>query len=103
MGRIPGDFPELVESHRSIVDALEKWMGREAGLLLRNHVETVLEFLRKSESDSEFQRVLRKVDERITLFSASESQVPDCPSGAVTSGGIPSSSTLPLLQVLHEE
>src|SRR5262249_50765627 len=54
-----GDFPELVESHRPIVDALEKGRGREAGLLLRNHVETVLEFLKKSESDSEFHRVLR--------------------------------------------
>jgi serine phosphatase RsbU (regulator of sigma subunit) len=58
--RISGDFPELVESHRSIVDALEKGRGREAGLLLRNHVETALEFLRKSESDAELQRVLSK-------------------------------------------
>jgi len=57
IGRISGDFPELVESHHSIVDALEKGRGREAGLLLRNHVETALEFLRKTES--EFQRVLR--------------------------------------------
>jgi sigma-B regulation protein RsbU (phosphoserine phosphatase) len=57
IGRISGDLPELVESHHSIVDALEKGRGREAGLLLRNHVETALEFLRKSES--EFQRVLR--------------------------------------------
>ena len=57
IGRISGDFPELVESHHSIVNALEKGRGREAGLLLRNHVETTLEFLRKSES--EFQRVLR--------------------------------------------
>ena len=51
------DLPELVESHHSIVDALEKGRGREAGLLLRNHVETALEFLRKSEW--EFQRALR--------------------------------------------
>jgi sigma-B regulation protein RsbU (phosphoserine phosphatase) len=57
IGRISGDFPGLVESHHSIVDALEKGRGREAGLLLRNHVETTLEFLRKSES--EFQRMLR--------------------------------------------
>jgi len=57
MGRISGDLPELVESHHSIVDALEKGRGREAGLLLRNHVETALEFLRKSEW--EFQRALR--------------------------------------------
>ena len=57
IGKLSGDLPELVESHHSIVDALEKGRGREAGLLLRNHVETALEFLRKSES--EFQRVLR--------------------------------------------
>jgi serine phosphatase RsbU (regulator of sigma subunit) len=59
IGRISGDFPELVESHHPIVDALEKGRGREAGLLLRSHVETVLELLKKSESDSEFHRVLR--------------------------------------------
>ena len=49
---------ELVESHHPIVDALEKGRGGEAGLLLRNHVETILEFLKKSESDSEFYRAL---------------------------------------------
>ena len=54
VGKISGDFPELVESHRPILDALEMGRGREAGLLLRNHVETFLEFLKKSESDSEF-------------------------------------------------
>lgn len=59
IGRISGDVPELVESHHPIVDAFEKGFGREAGLLLRNHVETVLEFLKKSESESEFNRVLR--------------------------------------------
>ena len=59
IGKISGDFPELVESHQPILDALEKGRGREAGLLLRNHVETVLEFLKKSESDSEFHRALR--------------------------------------------
>ena len=59
IGRISGDFPELVESHHTIVDAIEKGRGREAGLLLRSHVETVLEFLKKSESESEFNSVLR--------------------------------------------
>ena len=57
--RIAADFPDLVESHSTIVDALEKGRGREAGLLLRNHVETVSEFLKKSEFDSEFHRILR--------------------------------------------
>jgi serine phosphatase RsbU (regulator of sigma subunit) len=50
------EFPEAAESHQPIVAALDKGRGREAGLLLRNHVETVLEFLRKSESDSGFHR-----------------------------------------------
>jgi sigma-B regulation protein RsbU (phosphoserine phosphatase) len=59
IGVISRDFPDLVESHRPILDALEKGLGREAGLLLRNHIETVVEFLKKSESESEFNRVLR--------------------------------------------
>ena len=32
----------------------------DAGLLLRNHVETLPEFLKRSESDSGFQRALRR-------------------------------------------
>ena len=58
IGKVSRGFPELVESHHPIVDALEKGRGGEAGLLLRNHVETILEFLKKSESDSEFYRAL---------------------------------------------
>jgi serine phosphatase RsbU (regulator of sigma subunit) len=58
------DFPDVVESHQPIVDALEKGRGREAGLLLRNHVETILEFLKKSESDSGFHRAIRDDLER---------------------------------------
>jgi sigma-B regulation protein RsbU (phosphoserine phosphatase) len=60
IAKIARDFPEVVESHQPIVEALEKGRGREAGLLLRNHVETVVEFLKKSESDSGFHRALRK-------------------------------------------
>jgi hypothetical protein len=59
MARISRGFPELVESHCSIVDAFEKGRGREAGLLLRNHLETVTEFLKKSESDSGFHKALQ--------------------------------------------
>lgn len=59
IAKIARDFPEVVESHRPIVDALEKGRGREAGLLLRNHVETVVEFLKKTESDSGFHKALR--------------------------------------------
>jgi serine phosphatase RsbU (regulator of sigma subunit) len=60
IGKVSRVFPEVVESHQPIVDALEKGRGREAGLLLRNHVETVLEFLKKSESDSGIYRALHK-------------------------------------------
>jgi serine phosphatase RsbU (regulator of sigma subunit)/DNA-binding transcriptional regulator YhcF (GntR family) len=54
------DLPEVVESHQPIVDALAKGRGREAGLLLRNHVETFLEFLKKAESDSGLHKAFRK-------------------------------------------
>src|ERR1700751_2470250 len=50
---------EGVESHQPIVDALEKGRGRQAGLLLRNHVETFSEYIRKSESDSGFYKALQ--------------------------------------------
>ena len=60
IGKVTKNLAELVESHQPIVDALERGQGREAGLLLRNHVETFLEFLKKSESDSGFHRALRK-------------------------------------------
>jgi serine phosphatase RsbU (regulator of sigma subunit) len=59
LGKISRVCADLVESHQPIVDALEKGRGREAGHLLRNHVETILEFLKKSESDSEFCRAMR--------------------------------------------
>ena len=39
---------------------VESPRGREAGLLLRNHVETVLEHLKRSESDSGVQRTFRR-------------------------------------------
>jgi serine phosphatase RsbU (regulator of sigma subunit) len=60
IGKVSQGFPEVVESHQAIVDALEKGQGREAGLLLRNHVETTAEFLKKSESDSGVHRAIRK-------------------------------------------
>ncbi len=60
IGKVTKALPAVVESHQSIVDALEKGRGREAGLLLRNHVETFLEYLRKSESDSGVHRALRQ-------------------------------------------
>lgn len=58
VARVARDFPEVVESHQPIIDALEKGRPREAGLLLRNHVETIVEFIRKS--DSGLHRALRR-------------------------------------------
>ena len=58
--KVSRGLPEVVESHQPIVDALEKGRGREAGLLLRNHVETLAEFLRNSEPDSGFRSALTK-------------------------------------------
>ena len=60
IGKVSKDLAEVVESHQPIVDALAKGRGREAGLLLRNHVETFLEFLKKSESDSGLHKAIRK-------------------------------------------
>jgi DNA-binding GntR family transcriptional regulator/AraC-like DNA-binding protein len=50
IGKLSKDLPEVVESQRPIVEALERGRGEEAGLLLRNHVETFLKFLRRTES-----------------------------------------------------
>jgi sigma-B regulation protein RsbU (phosphoserine phosphatase) len=55
-----GDLYDSAESHRPIANALEEGKGREAGLLLRNHVETFLEYLKRSESDSGIQGGFRK-------------------------------------------
>jgi serine phosphatase RsbU (regulator of sigma subunit) len=54
------DLPEVVESHQPIVDALQNGRAREASLLLRNHVETFAEYLKKADSDSGFQKAFRK-------------------------------------------
>jgi DNA-binding GntR family transcriptional regulator len=59
IGAISDGFPDLADSHEPIADALENGNGRAAGLFLRNHVETILEFLKKSESDSGFHRAIR--------------------------------------------
>ncbi len=54
--KVSRDLYDSAESHRPIANALEEGRGREAGLLLRNHVETILEYLKRSESDSGVQR-----------------------------------------------
>jgi sigma-B regulation protein RsbU (phosphoserine phosphatase) len=58
IGKISENLRDVVESHQPIVDALAKGRGREAGVLLRNHVETFSEYIRKSESDSGFRRAV---------------------------------------------
>lgn len=52
IGKVAGDLWEVVESHQPIIDALERGQGKEAGLLLRNHVETFLQLLKKTDLDS---------------------------------------------------
>jgi serine phosphatase RsbU (regulator of sigma subunit) len=54
------DLLDSAETHRPIVKALEEGRGREAGLLLRHHVETTLEYLKRSESDSRVQGAFRR-------------------------------------------
>jgi serine phosphatase RsbU (regulator of sigma subunit) len=58
--RVAKELPEVVEAHQPIVDALYRGQGREAGLLLRNHVETMLEFIRRADSDSSIRMTLRR-------------------------------------------
>ena len=59
IAKVSSALPEVVESHQPIVDALGKGRAREAGVLLRNHIETFLEFLKKSESDSGVHKAFR--------------------------------------------
>jgi serine phosphatase RsbU (regulator of sigma subunit) len=59
IGKASKDLPEVVESHQPIVDALRNGRAREASLLLRNHVETFAEYLKKSDSDSGVHKAFR--------------------------------------------
>lgn len=52
VGKIAKRLPEIVESHQPIVDALHQGRSNEAGVLLRNQIETFLDALKKAESDS---------------------------------------------------
>jgi serine phosphatase RsbU (regulator of sigma subunit) len=58
--KVAKELPDVVESHQPIVDALRRGQGRAAGLLLRSHVETLLEFLKRSESDSSVRFSMRR-------------------------------------------
>jgi len=59
IGKVAKELHEVVESHQPIIDALQNGRGREASLLLRNHVETFAEYLKKSDSDSGVHRSFR--------------------------------------------
>ena len=59
IGKLREHMREVVESHQPIVDALLKGRGKQAGLLLRNHVETFSEYIKKSESDFGFHKALQ--------------------------------------------
>jgi len=60
IGKVFKDLAEVIESHQPIVDALQNGRAREASLLLRNHVETFAEYLKKSDSDSGVHKAFRK-------------------------------------------
>jgi DNA-binding GntR family transcriptional regulator len=83
IANVSKEFPEAAESHQPIIDALEKGRGREAGLLLRNHIETVLEFLKKSDSDSGFHKALHR-----DLENAKNVQEASFPRGNVAIPGL---------------
>ncbi|HVI10263.1 MAG TPA: SpoIIE family protein phosphatase [Candidatus Binatia bacterium] len=59
IGNLSEHMLEVVESHQPIVDALQKGRGKQAGLLLRNHVETFSEYIKKAKSDSGFYKALQ--------------------------------------------
>ena len=59
ISKVSGNLVDVVESHKAIIDALDAGYGKEAGLLLRNHSESFLQFLRKVERDSGFHRELQ--------------------------------------------
>jgi DNA-binding GntR family transcriptional regulator/AraC-like DNA-binding protein len=65
IGKISGDFPEVVESHQLILNALETGRGTEAGLLLRSHVQISLRYLARNEADS--RAVLDQRDDHVLL------------------------------------
>jgi serine phosphatase RsbU (regulator of sigma subunit) len=60
IGKVSKELHEVVESHQPIIEALQNGRAREASLLLRNHVETFAEYLKKSDSDSGVHKAFRK-------------------------------------------
>jgi len=54
IGKLSKYLPKVVESHQQIVNALDTGHGKEAGLMLRGHVEASLAYLTRNESSSGF-------------------------------------------------
>ena len=60
VSKVAKDIPEIMEPLQRIVDALHQGRAKEAGILLRNQIETILEALKKAESDSGTYRAMRR-------------------------------------------
>jgi serine phosphatase RsbU (regulator of sigma subunit) len=81
VGTVAHKLSEIVESHQPIVEALDRGQGTEAGLLLRNHVETFMQFLASTNSDSSTQRAVvrdleRAKDVQQALFPQKNVSIP---------------------------
>jgi serine phosphatase RsbU (regulator of sigma subunit) len=77
IGKVTQNLIEVVEAHQPIIEALDRGQGREAGLLLRNHVETLMQFLRKADFDSGVQRDLERAkDVQTALFPQKNISIP---------------------------
>jgi AraC-like DNA-binding protein len=59
IGKFSRYLTEVVESHQPILDALETGRGKQAGLLLRNHVEMSLFYLTRRGNPSPFESATR--------------------------------------------
>ena len=94
IGKISEDMRAVVESHQPIVDALRNGRGRQAGLLLSNHVETCYEYIIKSKSDSRNHTAFQK-----DLEGAPDVQQAPFPRQALS---IPSLSCKTFYQPAHE-
>jgi sigma-B regulation protein RsbU (phosphoserine phosphatase) len=58
IAKVTQNLPVVVEEHQPIIDHLERGQGKEAGLLLRDHVQTFLQLVKNSERRSVFKRDL---------------------------------------------
>lgn len=81
VGKVANDLPELAESHQPIVDALQQGRAKEAGILLRNQILTILEAYRKAQAESSTVRAIRRDLEgakhvQESLFPSSNVSIP---------------------------